>query len=95
LLRDHSQRATAGNAARNILPFGQAERPPRTAADRRDDSTMTLQQKANDHMVFAHRTANSMQGFSRLPTTPDLSFCVAESGVRFLGIINTTCDESF
>jgi hypothetical protein len=71
--RDRSQRAAAGDSARDILALGKGEGSLGTAAYRWGDSTMTLQQKVNNHMVFANRTTNGMQRFSRLPTTPDLT----------------------
>src|SRR6185369_17955635 len=56
LLRDRSQRAVAGDAAGDVLSFGQRENPPRTTMRDWRNATVTLQQKAHDHMVFAHRT---------------------------------------
>jgi hypothetical protein len=59
-LRDRSYRAAAGDSPRDILALGQGKGPLGTVADRRGDSTMTLQQKANHHMVFANRTTYGM-----------------------------------
>jgi hypothetical protein len=59
-LCDRSHRAAAGDAARNVLAFGQGENPLRTTTDSRGDSTMTFQQQPNDYMVFANLTTNGM-----------------------------------
>ena len=72
-LRDGPHRLAGGDSARDVFAFGQSEYSLRTATSGWRNPTMTLQQEMNDHMIFADRSTNGMQRFSRLPTTPDLS----------------------
>jgi hypothetical protein len=55
-------------------------------------SAITLRQKVNDGMYLAESVANRMQRLSRLPTVPTLTLYIAESLVRLLAVICTTCD---
>ena len=58
MLGDDPHRAAAGDSAGDVFAFGQCQRTPRTATDRRSDPPVTRQQEMDDVLVLAECSTN-------------------------------------
>ncbi len=58
MLGDDPHRAAAGDSAGDVFAFGQCQRTPRTATDRRSDPPVARQQEMDDLFILAECSTN-------------------------------------
>jgi hypothetical protein len=57
-LSDDPHRAAAGDSAGDVFAFGQGQRTPRTATDRRSDPPVARQQEMDDLFILTECSTN-------------------------------------